>query len=513
MQLILLRSIAMAERERYHPGMDRRRRTGYRVKCSFSKYFARLVAAFITLFIVLTASASTRPHYGSTAHILIQHRINSLDPLVETEYQGDRDKISRLVFETLTQIDAQGRVQPHLINSWQSEAALRVWQFQLRLANFPDGTAVTSTVVVASLKTMSPEWKFTIYSRQTFTIETPTPSPHLPELLSLPKFAIVKRLSDTTLVGTGPYKVSQWQPGEHALFAANDDYWGGRPYPDAIEIQMNAALRDQLLQRQLGPYAAAEVNLDALRVLDTTTQNLLISRPSDLLVIMFLQPDSAVAGARGAKKAIDPRIREALSASLNRPAVSALLQRRAQAASGLLPQWLTGYEFLMDSAQDTDRARRLAATAGGITTPVTLAYDFSDPTAKLVAERIQVDAGQAGIQVKPYGESHLNSRTARATMNADAVLLRVPLPAVEPGVALAALSATLGLDAQTASSVLAAGRPEDLLFAERKALEGFHVIPVARLPQAVWINGSAHNWLQSPTGAWDLQQLWMEGAR
>lgn len=508
MQLILLRSIAMAERERYHPGMDRRRRTGYRVKCSFSKYFARLVAAFITLFIVLTASASTRPHYGSTAHILIQHRINSLDPQVETEYQGDRDKISRLVFETLTQIDAQGRVQPHLINSWQSEAALRVWQFQLRLANFQDGTAVTSTVVVASLKTMSPEWKFTIYSRQTFTIETPTPSPHLPELLSLPKFAIVKRLSDTTLVGTGPYKVSQWQPGEHALFTANDDYWGGRPYPDAIEVQMDASLREHLLERNLGHDHAALLGLDQVRALEQTSQNVILSRPAELLVVLFLQPDQAT---RGGKKPIDPRMREAIADTINRPAISnVLFQKRAASATALLPQWLTGYEFMFPDKLDPEQAHKLRNQAGTLA-PVSLAYDFSDPVSKMVAERIAVDAHEAGITVQPVGDAHINTKSGRKASTADAVLLRLPLKALDVSAALVGMADDLDLPPETLATMVSAGRPDELFAAERKVLEDFRVIPVAHLSQALWLNNTTHNWQQLANGGWNLDQMWVEG--
>ena len=474
---------------------------------------SRLLATSCVLLALAGAHGSSRPRYGGTVRILLQHRVSSPDPVADEDYPEERDRLAALTFETLTQVDAQGRVRPRLASSWQSDSGHRFWQFHLRLARFHDDSSVTAADVVASLNKAEPAWRSTTVDRQTVTIETSAPMSHLPEMLALEKFAILKRQADGKLVGTGPYRLSEWQPGERALFAANDDYWGGRPYPDAIEFQMGASLRDQLLQRQLGPYAAAEISVDALRGLDPSVQNILLSRPSDLLVIVFLQPDRAGIAGRGGRKPIDPRVREALALSLNRPAVSALLQRRAVAASALLPQWLTGYEFLMNSAQDTDRGRQLAASAGAITAPVSLAYDFSDPTAKLVAERIQVDAGQVGIQVRPYGESHINSKTAQASMNADAVLLRLPLLSLEPGVALAAMAANLGLDVQTVSAVFGAGRPEDLLAIERKTLEGFRVIPVARLPQAVWVNGSAHNWQQLPTGTWDLEQLWVEGAR
>lgn len=453
------------------------------------------------------SGASTRPHYGSTARVLLQHKINSLDPLVETDYPGDRDQLIPLIFETLTEIDAQGRLRPHLASAWQPEAGQRVWQFQLRLANFQDGTAVTSNVIVASLKSVSPDWKFTINNRQAFTIETPGPSPHLPEILSLPKFAIVKRLADNTLVGTGPYTLSQWQPGEHALFTANDDYWSGRPYPDAIEVMMGASLREHLLERNLGHDHAAPVGLDQMRTLEQTSQNVVLSRPSELLVLLFLRTGQAQAG----KKAVDPRIREAVADTIDRSAISnVLLQRRATPATSLLPQWLTGYEFMFPDKPDPEQAHKLR-TQAGMVPPVSLAYDFSDPVSKLVAERIAVDAHEAGIVVQPVGDTHTNTRSGRKASGADAVLLRVPLRALDASAGLEGIAEELELPGEMLTAILGAGRPDELFAAERKALEDFRAIPVAHLSQALWLNNTTHNWQQLPNGEWKLDQLWVEG--
>ncbi len=475
---------------------------------------SQLLAISFLLLTAAGARSSSRPHYGGTARILLAFRVNSIDPAAEDDHPATRDRMARLAFETLTQVDAQGRVRPRLARSWQPDSAKRIWQFRLRLASFHDGTAVTAAGVVASLKVAEPEWKYTVNDRQTFTIETSSPIPHLPEMLALEKFAIIKRQPDGTLLGSGPYRLSQWQPGERALFAANEDYWGGRSYPDAIEFQMGAGLREQLLQRQLGPYSAAELSPDGVRALDQSAQEVLLSRPADLLVILFLPPDSA--SAPGKRKPVDPRVRQALAFAMDRAAISnAMLQKRGVPASGLLPQWLTGYEFLLDSAVDRERARKLAAEAGmGAPPPlISLAYDFADPVAKLVAERISFDASQAGITVRAYGESHVNSKSAQASMNADAILLRLPLASLEPSVALAALASDLGLDAETAAAALAAAGPEDLLQVERKALENFRVVPVAHVSQALWLNGSTHNWQQLPNGEWDLDQLWVEGVR
>ena len=39
------------------------------------------------------------------------------------------------------------------------------------------------------------------------------------------------------------------------------------------------------------------------------------------------------------------------------------------------------------------------------------------------------------------------------------------------------------------------------------------VLPVAHVPQVLWLNSAAHNWQQELNGAWNIDQLWMEGAR
>ena len=188
----------------------------------------------------------------------------------------------------------------------------------------------------------------------------------MPELLALPRYAIVKRQADsgsngTILIGTGSYKLNQWQAGEHAQFTANEDYWGGRPFADAIEFQMGASLHDQLMDRQLGSFAATELSVDQIRNVEQNNQMVMLSRSADLMALVFLQPDS---GGRSGRKPVDARVRQALGLTINRAAISnVIFQRKATPASGLLPQWLTGYEFMFSSAQDLNRAKELRADA------------------------------------------------------------------------------------------------------------------------------------------------------
>ena len=472
----------------------------------------RSVAAS-SLFLLAGAGlhASSRPHYGGSVRILLRDRVTSLDPQADVEHAGARDRITSLIYETLTTIDSQGRVRPRLATSWQAGPGNRSWQFNLRLENFHDGTAVTSAEVVSSLQAAAPQWKITANGKQALTIEAPAPIPHMPELLAEPRFAVLKRLPDGTLVGSGPFKLTEWQQGERALLSANEDYWAGRAYPDTIEFQMGTSLRDHLLERNLGRDSAAEINIDQARGLDQGSQNVLVSRPSDLLVLLFLHADLSAGGL--GHKPVDPKLREALADAVDRSAISnVLLQRRSSPAGGLLPQWLTGVEFLFSASPDPDRARTLRADAGAVP-PITLAYDFSDPVAKLVADRIAVDAREAGIVVQPYGDPHTGTRSARSSLNADAVLLRLPLRSVEPATALAGLAEDLNFPTETISSILSATRAEDLYDLERRALDDFRIIPIAHVSELVWVNANVHNWQQLPQGDWKLDELWVEGTK
>jgi len=185
-------------------------------------------------------------------------------------------------------------VRPGLASSWRADSAKKSWQFRLRLANFHDGSVLTAADAIASLAKSNPAWRYSAADRQTVTIDSPSPVQHMPEMLALPRYAIIKREGNSNvLTGTGPYRLTQWQPGEKAQLTVNEEYWGGRAFPDAIEFQLGGSLREQLLDRQLGPFSAADVGIDQLRTLEQAqaSQIVEVSRPADLLALVFLQPD------------------------------------------------------------------------------------------------------------------------------------------------------------------------------------------------------------------------------
>src|SRR5258708_19242281 len=51
---------------------------------------------------------------------------------------------------------------------------------------------------------------------------------------------ILDRLSrpEAGIPGTGPFRVTKWEPGRRAVLTANEDYLGGRPFVDAVEFSI-----------------------------------------------------------------------------------------------------------------------------------------------------------------------------------------------------------------------------------------------------------------------------------
>jgi len=160
------------------------------------------------------------------------------------------------------------------------------------------------------------------------------------------------------------------------------------------------------------------------------------------------------------------------------------LQKQGAPAGAILPQWLSGYAFLFPSARDLDRARQLASGAA----PVTLAYNPTDATARLVAERIAVNAREAGLVVRPAAEGP--PAAARILRS------RVATPDLGQGLSLVATGASVG-------------SPESAYAAERALLQDHRIVPLFHLPEIYGLGPRVRGWAPSRWGSWKLDSVWL----
>jgi peptide/nickel transport system substrate-binding protein len=443
-----------------------------------------LAISSLTLAALLGARAETRPQYGGTLRVSIRARLTSLDPADAT--QGDtptQHSLTCLIFETLVTTDQNGQVQPLLAESWQITNEQRRWQFRLRRnVRFHDGTALTPEIAAASLRMANPNWYVSADS-DSVTIQRNASTPELLAELSLPRNAIIKRTSNN-LDGTGPFDIADWQPGKSLTLAADENYWGGRPFLDGIGIAMGQSFRDQIMQLDLGRSDFVEVAPEQGHRVSTRMQ-FATSPPIELVALVF----------NGVAQTPDEKtLREALALSIERGSIrDVLLQGAGKPAASLLPNWMTGYGFVFSADADLVQARHVREQVPAIPT-WSLAYDSNDSLARLLADRVALNAKDAGLSLRPSPGSHGDLR-----------LVRIPLASSDPWAALASLAQTAGLPSVSRKG----GSIEDLYHAEQTLLAPRQIIPLFHLPVCYAYSPAVRNLTLRPDGSFDLSDAWL----
>ncbi|MGL6261173.1 ABC transporter substrate-binding protein [Vibrio sp. WXL103] len=167
------------------------------------------------------------------------------------------------VGETLTKYSKTGEVIPWLAESWQiSEDNNLLWEFKLREdVVFSNGVPMTATKVKESIERLysmedpanggggNPHGHFTFNSivaddeNYIIYIETSIPTPDLPGALGYPWQLIVdveaskeRNTFTESVVGTGPYIITEFQPGISLSGVRNENYWNGEPGFNEFEV-------------------------------------------------------------------------------------------------------------------------------------------------------------------------------------------------------------------------------------------------------------------------------------
>ena len=440
----------------------------------------------------LAANAETRPQYGGVLHVAMRAAPTSLDPADTTQPESfARRSLTLVMFDTLVTID-ENRVQPALATSWQTlqgnQQGNQHWQFRIRGGvKFHDGTALSAETVAASLRAANPSWNVSA-DADSVVIERDRPDPELLAELALPRNAIVKRNPDSTPSGTGPFHIVDWQPGKKLALAAEENCWRGRPYLDAIEIELGKSYRDQMTALELGRADLVEVAPEQTRRVSLEGHRLASSDSIELLALLF---------ARDAASADEKLLRQALALSVERGSIrSVLLQGAGQAAASILPNWMSGYGFVFPTDPDLPRARNARAQVHAI--PVwTVGYDGADPVARLLAERIALNARDAGLSLQPT-----------ASASADLRLVRIPLASPDPWIALANAAAVAGIPAGVPAGK-DSGSVEDLYAAESAMLATQRIIPLFHLPVSYAASATLKDWALRADGSWTLADAWL----
>lgn len=183
----------------------------------------------------------------TTITAVMQAPLRSLDPVITTAYVIRN--YGYMIYDTLLSVDAEGKIQPQMLEKWEVSPDGKTYTFTLRDGlKWHDGKPVTSTDCIASIERWSTQDKMGQITKDltasidriddksfsmTFTTATNIVLRALSKPSSLAAFMMPESVAKTPpaqaiteAVGSGPFKfvMDQYKPGVNALFVKNTEY-------------------------------------------------------------------------------------------------------------------------------------------------------------------------------------------------------------------------------------------------------------------------------------------------
>lgn len=181
----------------------------------------------------------------------------TLDP--HHQNNAPNNALGNHIFDALVTNDEQSQSKPGLASSWKVIDDL-TWDFTLNTkAVFSDGTPFTAADAIASIERVARVPSVTPYTTYTRTItemsepepgilriRTSEPDPILLNSLSRIRIISAKHAqadsadfnSGAAAIGTGPFVLKEYVPGNRIVLARNDTYWGTPPTFESVTLHI-----------------------------------------------------------------------------------------------------------------------------------------------------------------------------------------------------------------------------------------------------------------------------------
>jgi peptide/nickel transport system substrate-binding protein len=324
------------------------------------------------------------------------------------------------IFDGLVEHDVDLTLRPALAADLPEPAADgRTWTVRLRAGvTFSDGSPLDAQDVVATYQALldpanrSPmRQRFSMLrqvvaqSPSVVRFELTAPYAPFPDLLVFGIMSSESLAATSPPVGTGPYRVDDWQRGTRLVLAANDDYWAGAPAIKKVTVEFLPDDEARATRLREGKLDGAALPPALAQEFDGTDGLRVVSHSSADVRAVVLPSDGPVTG--------DPAVRLALNHAMNRrTVVDDVLAGQGQVAHTPMPAVLAEYvepgavfEYNITHALDQLESRGWVTGADGIRSrngqpaKFTLSYLAGDTVSEDLAKSFATSARSIGIQV------------------------------------------------------------------------------------------------------------------
>jgi peptide/nickel transport system substrate-binding protein len=329
-----------------------------------------------------TTAGGASPSRGGTLNVATDTPATAINPLLVDD-TGGMDMLCQtgefLVFDNNVKL----ALEPQLATKWTHNADGSVWTFTLRKGvKFHNGKPLTADDVVYTFTQLS-DPKNASNALSTFTgVLTPdgvrkvdahtvafhleAPNGNFPYLISSDNYNAIVVPAGTemaawhkTFVGTGPFTLKSYTQEQGAQFAANPHYWGAAPRLDAVAFSFYETQQAQVVALQGGTVDVITqfVPTGAQGILDGSFDIIKLKASNHRELSMRCdQPPFT-----------DPRVRQAVALTLNRPAMLKALLNNLGALgndSPFAPKFTSSDTSVPQRSQDVAKAKQLMSAAG-----------------------------------------------------------------------------------------------------------------------------------------------------
>lgn len=358
--------------------------------------------------------APDAPESGGRLVLARTGDIDNLDPHRATAFQTRQTL--ELVFDTLIELAPDLSLRPGLAESWQFSADGLQLTFELREAVFHNGSSLTADDVVATIERLLDEESGAVARAnllsidavsatgpRTIVMDLNNPDATLPTSLADANTAILSAAAieaDTVgsaPSGTGPFVFEDWQQGQAVLLSAFDDYWGGRPFFDELQLRVIPDEASVLAGLRAGQFQVGVLNDPTVVTQIDESQLEVFRNPALAYRALMLNNDRGPLG--------DARVRQAISCAIDREElVETVMFGEGQVTGPFsIPAFASDpYDGLPCDGRDLDVARALLAEAGQSdgfsleTIVITGGYD----TAINEAQTLQAQLAEIGVDLQ-----------------------------------------------------------------------------------------------------------------
>lgn len=338
--------------------------------------------------------------------------------------------IALLAQESLLTVGADGKLEPGLATAWKQPDPT-TYVMDLRAdAVFSDGTPVTVEDVIASIEQHSAKGSTSSFAYAFVNVKKleKTGDNQLTISLSAPDSLFAWSLSPgtlqitskafleknkgsigtpkTLLLGTGPYRVTSFEPDSHVELERNDAWWGDAPAARAVRFEFVTDESTRLVAMREGSFdIATSVPLDQLSQWEKIDGVDLQTAPDNSVVTLAFNT--------GIAPFDDIHVRAAVAHSIDRAAVvKSVLRGNGEVAltfptqsewGGLLDEAAVKkvYESIPQYDFDLDKARKeLAASSVPDGFSTTISYPNSGPQIGKALLSLAANLEKIGITLK-----------------------------------------------------------------------------------------------------------------